>query len=125
MTLMGYVEGIDDVRELTDKTTGSSTGYIYLLRYYKTLLEMRFWHGILSQSAYGLEDGAIVPGAMFLVTEEEDILPMKKRSSGTGRRPGRPKKEDKEDGQDGAADGGADGGGSAGGFGRRSGGGSG
>ena len=103
-------------------------GYIYLLRHYKTLLEMRFWHAILSQSAYGLEDGAIVPGAMFLVTEEEDILPLKKRSSGTGRRPGRPKKEkeeDKEDGEDGAADGGGSSRGSAGGFGRRSGGGSG
>ena len=26
MTLLNYVEGVDDVRELTDKVTGSSTG---------------------------------------------------------------------------------------------------
>ena len=82
-------------------------GYIYLLRHYKTLLEMRLWHAILSKTSYGKEDGA-----EFMVTEEEDIVPVKRKSSSSssaGRGPGRPKKEREDKGDGGGNVGGAGG----------------
>ena len=68
---------------------------------------MRLWHAILSKTSYGKEDGA-----EFMVTEEEDIVPVKRKSSSSssaGRGPGRPKKE-REDRGDGGGNVGGTGG---------------